>query len=182
MRSGLAGLGVGPLPPVPTASAAGAAWDEWVSSLAHVLNRDGARRLLILDDFPCGPRGSLGRRLTDLLTRTTGLRVVITCTGPPALDLARLRATGQLAHVGPDALRLDQDEVEQLLARSGVLADPATRETVHMKTEGWALGVHLAARALTGTAAAGVLDELDDVIDDVIEAEVLDRCRPRAAR
>ena len=101
---------------------------RWISSLAGVLDRDGGRRLLMLDDYPCGPSGSLGRQLSRLLTQTTGLRVVITCTGPPALDLARLRATGQLAHVGPEALRLDQDEVEQLLARSGVLADPATRD------------------------------------------------------
>ena len=70
----------------------------------------------------------------------------------------------------------------ELLARSGCCADPATIETVVPQTEGWAFGVDLAARVLAETAgAADVLDELDDVLDDVIEAEVLDQL-PAACR
>lgn len=181
MRSGLVDLGAGPIAPVPAPSTNGRTWVGWVGDLAGVLEQDGGRRLLVLDDYPSGPSGSLGGQLTALLTQTTALRVVITCTGPPALDLPRVRATGQVAQVGPNVLRLDDDEVRQLLARSGVCTEPATRETVRAKSEGWALGVDLAARALTGTAAADLLDELDDVIDDVIEAEVLDQL-PAACR
>ena len=101
--------------------------------------------------------------------------MVITCTGVPALDPARLRSAGRFAQIGPEVLRLDEDEVRQLLlVRSGAPADPATIDIVSLRTEGWAFGVDLAARALTRTASADdVLDDLDEVLDDVIEAQVL---------
>ena len=74
------------------------------------------------------------------------------------------------------------DEVGELLARSGVLCGPDTIEAVRLKTEGWALGVELAVRALADAAGvADMLDELDEVVDDVIEAEVLDQL-PAACR
>jgi LuxR family transcriptional regulator, maltose regulon positive regulatory protein len=182
VRSGLVDLGAGPIAAVPAPSATGGTWARWIGDLAGVLEGDGDRRLLVLDDYPSGPSGSLGRQLTALLTQTTALRVVITCTGSPALDLARLRACGRLAHVGPEALRCDEGEVRQLLVPSGVRADPATIKALCRQTEGWAFGVDLAARALMETASAvEVLDELDDVLDDVIEAEVLDQL-PAACR
>ena len=65
MRSGLADLGVGPIAPVPArlgrrrslGTTGSPAWPaRW--------NASGGRRLLVLDDYPSGPSGSLGRQLS----------------------------------------------------------------------------------------------------------------------
>lgn len=182
LRAGLLDTGVEPIAPVPTGPAAGDAWEVWISRLARLLERDGGRRVLVLDDFPCGTPDSLGRQLTTLLTQTTALRVVITSTGSPALDLARLRAAGRSAYLGPDTLRLTADEVGQILAAADVRADPETQETLRTRTEGWALGVDLAAQTIaSGTAVVDVLHDLDDVLSDVITADVLDHL-PAACR
>ncbi len=180
LRSGLTLLGVGPIAAMPTSSAA-LLWARWLAALADAINGAG-RWLLVLDDFPTGPVGSFGRQIAALLAQTTGLQLVITCNGAPALDLARFRAARRCARIGFEALRMAADEVLEMLVRRGLAADGTTVASVRTITDGWALGVDLAARMLTTPAdTAEVLSGLEGTLSDVIEAEVLTQL-PAAAR
>jgi LuxR family maltose regulon positive regulatory protein len=174
IRSGLTDLGMGPTPAPPPRSGTEASWARWSATLADALDSGGGTWLLVLDDYPSGPTGSLGRQIGGLLARTTALRLVITCTGSPALDLAQAGMAGRMAHLGPKELWLDEQEVAEILAHQGAPADRATGAAVCALTQGWALGVDLAARALAASSdSVAVLAELPLVLDELVEREVL---------
>ena len=172
VRSGLIDLGIGRIAPVP-GTITEAPWSCWFAALAEALDDDGGRWLFVLDDYPSGPAGPLGRQIAALLARTTALRLVITCTGTPAIDLARLGAGVRYAHIGVRSLQMDEHEVAEVLTRAGVTTDPAMIATVTTHTDGWALGVDLVARTLAVSDGDQAFGDFNGVLDEVIEAEVL---------
>ena len=71
----------------------------------------------------------------------------------PQLPLARLKAEGRVVELGPAELALDLDEARELLELTGVAADAETVGRLTAVTEGWAVGLSLA--AVAGEQASG---------------------------
>jgi LuxR family maltose regulon positive regulatory protein len=77
-----------------------------------------------------------------------GAQLVVASRGAPPVPLPSLRARGAVAEVGVDDLAMDEGEARLLLAGAGVeLDDDAVADLVR-RTEGWPVGLHLAALAL----------------------------------
>lgn len=100
-------------------------------------------------------------------------RLVLSARHEPSLRLARLRATGELADLGPEALALNCDEVTQLAHAAG-LGDDAAAE-LYQRSQGWAAGLRL---ALGLSQRAALPAAIDRATFDYLAAEVLDRLDP----
>jgi LuxR family transcriptional regulator, maltose regulon positive regulatory protein len=106
-------------------------------------------------------------------------RLVVASRGAPPVPIASLRARGAVVEIGADDLAMDEDEARLLLAAAGVeLGDTYLAELVR-DTEGWPVGLYLAALALrsdgrqrtTGFAFTGD----DRLMADYLRAELLSR-------
>ncbi len=97
-------------------------------------------------------------------------RLVLSARHEPALRVARLRATGDLADLGPEQLALAPAEVTQLAHAAG-LGDEAAAE-LYERSQGWAAGLRL---ALGLSQRAALPAAIDRATFDYLAAEVLDR-------
>jgi LuxR family transcriptional regulator, maltose regulon positive regulatory protein len=114
-----------------------------------------------------------------------GSQLAIGSRSAPPLPAARLRAQGGIVEIGIDDLAMGQADATALLLGAGVeVADPDVRELVR-RTEGWPVGLYLAALAMTaGTprTPAGVTFSGDQrFMGDYLRSEVLDRASPAEA-
>jgi len=75
------------------------------------------------------------------------LTVALAGRSEPGLPLGRLRARQDLLDLGPGALALDAEETAELIRVTGCRLDPVGVREVHRRSEGWAVGVYLAALA-----------------------------------
>ena len=96
----------------------------------------------------------------DVLIRHAppALRLILSARRAPALQLARLRVSGELGDVGAADLACRAEEADGYLAMLGMTVCPAERDKMLRRTEGWMAGMRLAAmqaRAGTGPAVAG---------------------------
>jgi LuxR family transcriptional regulator, maltose regulon positive regulatory protein len=138
------------------------------------------RLTLVIDDFHLITSPDITesfRFLVDHLPATLGL--VVSTRTDPALPLARMRASGELAEFRSDDLRFSEAETAQLLNGTLGLALPA--EDIHalqQRTEGWAAGLYLAGLSLRRRKdPARVIDGITGdsrQIVDYFAAEVLD--------
>jgi len=98
------------------------------------------------------------RRLVDAEDSRLTLTIV-TRTDPP-LPLARLRAEARLLEIRAEELAFDREEAEALLGLIG--ADVSDEEVGHLlaRTEGWAVGLALAALAIKQHSADQVVPSL----------------------
>src|SRR5207249_4368973 len=79
------------------------------------------------------------------------LHLVIATRSDPPLPLTRLRARGELTELRAPDLRFTLDETAALLIeRRGLALTTDDVGTLHLHTEGWAAGLHLAAIAARG--------------------------------
>jgi len=77
------------------------------------------------------------------------LHIVLITRADPPLSLARLRAHGQLLEVRASDLQFTPDEAAALLNDAMALAlEPEQIAAVHLRTEGWIVGLRLAALSL----------------------------------
>lgn len=100
-------------------------------------------------------------------------RLVLSARHEPALRLARLRALGELADLGPAQLALDPAEVTRLAQAAG-LGEAAGAE-LYERSQGWAAGLRL---ALGLSQRAALPAAIDRATFDYLAAEVLDRLDP----
>jgi LuxR family maltose regulon positive regulatory protein len=107
---------------------------------------------LVLDDYHLVDAPPVHDSVRFLLDRLPpGLRLVLSSRADPPLPLARLRARGQLAELRAVDLRFTLAETAAFLREVTGLDLPATSvATLQDRTEGWAVGVQLAALALRG--------------------------------
>ena len=77
-----------------------------------------------------------------------GSRLVLAGWGEPPLQIARLRAEGRLLEIGPDDLSLTREEASLLLRSAGLSLGEAEVAELHDRTEGWPVGLYLAALCL----------------------------------
>jgi LuxR family transcriptional regulator, maltose regulon positive regulatory protein len=80
-----------------------------------------------------------------------GSQLALAARDGSALPLASLRTRGLGLELGPDDLRMDEDEARELLGASGLeISDEEVAELVR-RTEGWPAGLYLAALSATTT-------------------------------
>lgn len=136
--------------------------------------------VLILDDYHLVANRAVHEQLAFFISRMpANLHLVLATRSDPALPLARLRASGELAEIRTDDLRFGAIEATHLLNDVlGLDLDHADVQLLHQRTEGWAAGLYLAALSLAGRAdtAAFIRTFAGDNrhIVDYLMAEVLD--------
>jgi LuxR family maltose regulon positive regulatory protein len=109
---------------------------------------------LILDDYHLIEAPAVHSSVVFLLDRMPiGLRLVLTSRADPPLPLARLRGRGQLAELRAADLRFTLAETAAFLREAtGLDLAAASVAKLQERTEGWAVGVQLAALSLQGHA------------------------------
>jgi len=144
---------------------------------------DQGEVVLVLDDYHLIDAQPVHASLTFLLEhRPPELQLVLTCRADPPLPLARLRGRGQLAELRAADLRFTAEEAAALL-REAVGPDlslpDAAVAALAARTEGWAVGLQLAALSLGGQAdVAGFVATFSGsnrYVLDYLAEEVLDR-------
>ncbi len=123
----------------------------------------------------------------DLLIRHAPptLRLVLSARQPPALQLARLRVSGELADIGSHDLACTSDEADAYFSMLGLEADPAARDALLRRTQGWMAGLRLAAmRARSDPEPGATITDLagdEPIVTDYLWDEVLVK-QPPATR
>jgi LuxR family maltose regulon positive regulatory protein len=152
-----------------------------VTALVNELAAVPGELMLVLDDYHLIEAPAVHESVVFLLEHLpAGLRLALACRADPPLPLARLRARGELAELRADQLRFTRDEAAALLcdaAGTGLPEDAVA--ALQARTEGWAVGLQLAALSLRGHAdpaafIAGFSGSHRYVLDYLAE-EVLDR-------
>ncbi|WP_312871473.1 LuxR C-terminal-related transcriptional regulator [Amycolatopsis acididurans] len=130
---------------------------------------------LVLDDLDQlrDPRPLHGLR-TLLRHRPSGLRVVLSSRAAPPLPLGRLRLSDDLAEIGAKELNFTFTEARALFTVTGAEVTPAALSRLVEETEGWAVGLRLAAASV---ACEGGLDGFlaghDRALREYLEDELL---------
>ena len=120
----------------------------------------------------------------DLLIRHAPptLRLVLSARQPPALQLARLRVSGELADIGGQDLACTSEEADAYFSMLGLDADPAARDALLRRTQGWMAGLRLAAMAARSDPEPGatITDLAGDepIVTDYLWDEVLVKQAP----
>jgi ATP/maltotriose-dependent transcriptional regulator MalT len=158
-----------------------ASFDGLVTTVINELAAEPDELLLVLDDYHAIETESVHESLAFLLEHAPpGLHVVLASRADPKLPLARLRARGQLAEVRAADLRFTADEAAVLLREAvGSHLDGDAVATLAARTEGWAVGLQLAALSLRDQAdVAGFVETFSGshrYVLDYLTEEVLER-------
>jgi LuxR family transcriptional regulator, maltose regulon positive regulatory protein len=180
LRPGLAGR-VGPLAGSPPPSA----YDALVTALINdfMAEPDLPDVLLVLDDYHLIDSESVHAPVRFLLEhRPPQLRIAVASRSDPPLGLARYRGRGELGEVRASDLRFNLDEAAELLREVVAELDLPAVAALAERTEGWAVGLQLAALSLRNqpdivrfvTAFTGS----HRYILDYLGEEILERQRP----
>jgi LuxR family maltose regulon positive regulatory protein len=112
--------------------------------------------VLVLDDYHLISTPQIHEGITFLLEHQPhNLHLVISTRADPPLPFFRLRARGQLTDLRSDDLRFTPDEAAAFLNTvMGLDLAPADVEALKTRTEGWIVGLQLAALSLQGRADA----------------------------
>ncbi len=138
--------------------------------------------ILILDDYHTIDAGAIHQAVAYLVDRLPPtLHLVIATRADPPLPLARWRARGQMAEVRADDLRFTLDEVTLFCDRiNGVELSTGEIEALETRTEGWVVGLQMAALSMQGRADAGSFIRsfsgshryvLDYLVEEVLERQ-----------
>jgi len=142
--------------------------------------------VLVIDDAEHLDRADEALRLLGELIRAerTFLRVAVATRRPLDLRVARARAAGRLKEVSTADLAFDAEECADLLReRTGVDPAPDDVDEVMGATEGWPLGIALAAALAQQRREAGGVASLDDLgsapdVRSYLSEELLDSLDP----
>jgi LuxR family maltose regulon positive regulatory protein len=108
-----------------------------------------------------------------------GSRLVLAGRDEPPLQTARLRAQGRILEIGPGELSLTCEKASSLLGAAELALDEAQVAELHRRTEGWPVGLYLAALAIRAAgspqSAAVSFGGDDRLVADYVEAEFLAR-------
>src|SRR5262249_39231747 len=108
-----------------------------------------------------------------------GSALVLAGRDMPPIRVARLRAEGRVTEVGPAELSLTRAEAAALLQAADVSLDPEEVAILHERTEGWPVGLYLAALYLREGGSLGAAAESfggdDRLVSDYMESELLER-------
>jgi LuxR family maltose regulon positive regulatory protein len=112
-----------------------------------------------------------------------GSQLVLAGRNEPPLRIARLRAEGRVLEIGPGDLMLSHEEAALLLRSAEVTLGEDDVAALHQRTEGWPVGLYLAALYLReggplGTAAVSFGGD-DRLVSEYMESEFLARISHR---
>jgi len=112
-----------------------------------------------------------------------GSRLALAGRTEPPLRMARLRAEGRVLEIGPDELSLTLEEASSLLRGADVALGEDQVAELHRRTEGWPVGLYLAALYLKeggplGSAAV-TFGGADRLVSEYMESEFLSRISRR---
>lgn len=135
--------------------------------------------VLVLDDVQelgdAAPKQGLR---TLVRHRPAGLRLVLSSRHDPPVSLTRLRLTDQVDEVGAAELKFTLDEARELFAATGAAVPPDDVGRLVEATEGWAVGLRMAAASVV---REGNADEFlaghDRVARDYLTEEVVSPLR-----
>lgn len=115
----------------------------------HALDQDV---VLVLDDYHVVESPAVHQAVQFLLDRLPPrLHLVIATRADPPLPLSRLRARGQLTEIRAQDLRFTSQEAADFLNHAMGLSLPASSvDALEERTEGWAVGLQMAALSLQG--------------------------------
>ena len=156
--------------------------EDYVARLLSTFQPDHTSVVLVLEDLhEVQDRESL--RGIDLLLRMLPdmVRVVLISRSDPALSLHGLRVSGELTEIRQAELAFDRDEAIDLFAQHRVELDEGEVAVLLERTEGWAVGLRLAALSLEGrdgaerAAAVAAFAGDNRAVAGYLVAEVLDR-------
>ncbi|WP_433365016.1 LuxR C-terminal-related transcriptional regulator [Actinoplanes sp. CA-142083] len=132
----------------------------------------------LLDDRTC--RDALSVLAENI---PAGSRLVLAGRTTPPLRVARLRTQGRILEISAADLSLTVDEAGSLLREAGARLRPDELAALHGRTEGWPVGLYLAALCLR---EGGSLDRAvasfggdDQLVSEYIESEFLARISHR---
>ena len=129
--------------------------DVWVRLFVQEMVQFPEKLIIVLDDFHLIDNATIHQFMSQLIDRlpVTVHLLILSRTELP-FAVSRWRARGQMLALDTADLRFDLSATQQLL--EGWLNRPITRETavtLEAKTEGWAVGLRLAALALNSASA-----------------------------
>jgi LuxR family transcriptional regulator, maltose regulon positive regulatory protein len=112
-----------------------------------------------------------------------GSRLVLSGRDEPPVRVARLRAEGRILEIGPDDLSLTRAEAGSLLGAAGVRLGEDDVSVLHRRTEGWPVGLYLAALYLReGGSLGGAAVSFEGsarLVSEYVESEFLERISRR---
>jgi LuxR family transcriptional regulator, maltose regulon positive regulatory protein len=150
--------------------------DGVLSALADL----SGRVVLIIDDLHELNAPEVLAQLTYLLTNLpANAHAILASRGDLRLRLHRLRLAGELAEIRAADLRFSQRETRELLEAAGIGLSEAGAARLHQRTEGWAVGLRLAAISLAGhpdpERFAAEFSGSDRTVAEYLQAEMLER-------
>jgi len=112
-----------------------------------------------------------------------GSRLVLAGRAEPPVRIPRLRAEDRVLEIGPGDLSLTRAEADSLLRAAELALGADEVAELHQRTEGWAVGLYLAALAMRsggslGSAAVSFAGD-DRLVAEYLESEFLARISPR---
>ena len=128
---------------------------EMVEMLLSVMHQREPLRITFDDAHHLVSPASLSILQRIITAGRDGSQVVVASRTTPDLRLARLRAAGDLAEIGPAELALDLDATSTVLDLLGIELDTADADALCQKTEGWPAGIALAGIAMQSAFAEG---------------------------
>jgi LuxR family maltose regulon positive regulatory protein len=123
----------------------------FLTLLINDLSTSQEEMTLIVDDYHVIEEPGIHSSLAFLLNHAPScLHLILSSRIDPPLALSRQRARGQMAELRDDDLRLSEQEVASFLHQvMGLHLDVADEQRLGQRTEGWLVGLQLAALSLT---------------------------------
>ena len=140
--------------------------------------------VLVLDDVHALRNSECRAALSVLADHVPpGSRLALAGRNEPPLRIARLRAEGKILEIGPKDLSLTCEEASALLRAAQVVLGADEVAELHRRTEGWPVGLYLAALCLSeggpvGSAASS-FDADHRFVSEYVESEFLARISER---
>jgi LuxR family maltose regulon positive regulatory protein len=156
----------------------------FLAALVEQLERVDRRLVVVLDDLARVTDRRVLEGLALLVDRVgEQLHLVVVGRSDPALPFGRWRSAGWLIEVRQEQLRFTDDEARLVAASFPGLAITADSViALQHRTEGWAVGLHLALLSISETAdpnaAARQVAGSDRLLADYLVAELLDVLPP----
>jgi len=155
-----------------------------VPRLGSALSSRTSPVVLVLDDVHLLRDSECRAALSTLADHVPrGSRLVLSGQVEPPLRIARLRAEGRVLEIGPGDLSLTREQASWLLRDAGVVLEEQEAAELYRRTEGWPVGLYLAALYLREGAPFGRVaasfggDDL--LVSEYVESEFLSRISPR---
>jgi LuxR family maltose regulon positive regulatory protein len=135
-----------------------------LTALVNDVDRYPTEFVLALDDCHVITDAEIYAGLDFLIQNAPQkMHLVLLSRSDPALPLARLRERGQMVEIRAEHLRFTRDEAAQFLAQVMDLElTPEQVSALETRSEGWIVGLHMAALSMQGRSREGLADFVDE--------------------